>query len=389
MQATFEAYGLTRRDTSRPVIPADRPHYGDQVIISYIIVLQGRHRLARVQFLYNRFKQQSVSGSGWRKGSDKTGSTCVLQETLRNKFGQDAVAILSEDGIAWHDETDMINAGMLRNRHRYFVLYDEAAPTYEGRSKDVLAVASAQALPLPGYYDLPVVAEASQPSVLEQAAQDVEDYTQPPQAPFVADRIGRHVHRIGGYSYYDNLPLFSKRIGLRLADGKVCYCVLTNKDTRHIDALLNYLSSVAGTERWVGVRVPTSTGETQGSDDELGMARPAVNYGPDSLAHRDTADSSVGTATEDTPGKLPRFGLRRSSKSAGKQRGDDQQPASDKVATSTASFKEYLDDTLLYDDDVVDGCIYDVTYRLPSKTDFIAKARDRNRDIVYTRIEGF
>lgn len=424
----------------------DSSYYKQQIIVSYVILLAGRHRLARVQLLFNRLKGRSVAGAGWRqKGKADSGATCILQDMLRRKFGADAVGVLA-DGVAYYDENDMINAGAMRNGHKYYVLYEEAAPSYSGPSAGA-GVSTAGAFDLPDYAADEGVRPAAAPLQGADVAEAANtDYAAPPEEPFVADRVGRHVHRVHGLSYYSNLPLFSKRLNLRFAGDRVKTVVITNKDTRHIDTLLNFMSREGGTDRWVGVRVKSSARPGDGGNggavakhgtDTLGMARPAVNYtvgAEESLrirrssTRRSTFNSDANglaaavegvkldaTTAGDSPASddansdrelerqqsrkgslLSKFRRNSSAKANGKERASVAEPPTAAAAAPMTEqngeqvvYKEYLDDTILFDDDVVEDGIYDVTYRPPGKTDLVGKARDKSRGAIYTQVEGF
>lgn len=200
-----------------------------RTIISYSIVLMGRHRHLKVQFFYNTMSQQSFS----------TKKNNNLQDVLKRKFGTDALGILV-DGEAWYDEDDLLRAELLPETGGYFyVLYDDSSPSYS------------EATLLPPAHDIPG------PSL--PTFQDLENDTA--RATLADEPRERRIH---GYTYFEDIPTFTRSIALRTSDGRTKPLTLCNKDTQHIDQLNHFLSLFGG-DRWIGVRV----GNEEFTDDGI------------------------------------------------------------------------------------------------------------------------
>jgi hypothetical protein len=221
----------------------------DSIIQSFVVILKGRHRYCKAQFLWHRIKQCTY---GTTKGNG-------LQEMLKRRFGHDAEGLLI-DGEIWFDDEEILRGNAFESGKAYYVVYNDNAPSYS------------EAKALPPAYELP---EAS--------------------------RAERQVHRIHGYSYYTSIPTLTKEITIGL--GKTTkVLVITNKDTKHIDTLINFLSYHA-TDRWVGVSV---------------------------------------------------------------------------------NGREYIDDSILYDESIKPGDVYQVTYRPPGKLNVFQKLSDKAKAVSYT-----
>ncbi|ORY87806.1 hypothetical protein BCR37DRAFT_396230 [Protomyces lactucae-debilis] len=221
----------------------------ETIIQSFVVILKGRHRYCKAQFMWHRRKQCVY---GIAKGNG-------LQELLKRRFGHDAEGLLI-DGEIWFDDEEILRGGVFETGKSYYVVYNDNVPSYS------------EAKALPPAYDLP---EAS--------------------------RRDREVHRIHGYSYYTSIPTLTKELNIGL--GKTSKAlVMTNKDTKHIDTLINFLSSYAN-DRWVGV-----------------------------LCHG----------------------------------------------------REYIDDSILYDEAAVPDETYPVTYRSPGKLNVFQKLSDKARALNYS-----
>lgn len=238
-----------------------------KLIASYVIILLGRHRHLKVQFFYNNSTQKSFSA---RKNHN-------LQEILKKRFGSDAIGVLA-GGEAWYDEEDMIRAGVIAEKGgRYHVLYDDNSPSYS-EATNAPPIHEIPDIPLPTFDDLQN--GKLRTSLLDQ----------------------RQEKRVHGYTYFENIPTFTRSIRLRTSDGRSRLLILINKNTEHIDQLLHFLSVYAG-DRYIGVKVAE---------------------------------------------------------------------------------QEFTDDNLMFSSDLVEGEVYQVTYKQPGKLNLLGRAMGKKREVIYS-----